>query len=270
MTRRSSLLLAVCLALSCGLLVVAACGSDPDDDPSARPDADVAFDGGADLAPDLAPDSAVEDLADAALDLPDETTEEPVPDADADADADSNADADAEGDGDDASDVGQDLPDLGDVDVDELCGPRDPIPATGPYLRAGYGFGAYREVANCELVPITYGIQGGAHLWGAFEAGGFEASADWFFTMDFEFLQNGEVVAEAHYADTLRRGGVPPDGPFQYDSVTVVIHDFDADGAELDPEDLLDIPGVLRVRLHREGVVDLLDEVVLIPHGTDF
>lgn len=68
-------------------------------------------------------------------------------------------------------------------------------------------------------VWITYGIQGGYHIWGSLRA---EAVDPDDVRMQFGLLVDGEQIGGADYRDDLRRG---PDGPFEYGGVTVFIYD---------------------------------------------
>lgn len=190
----------------------------------------------------------------------------------ADADAGDTADASdapddpphdgADGDAPDPSDaVDQtDATDALDAPDASLCGSRDP-PATGaPYVRAGTGQTTFEDVENCTLVPLVVGLQGSGHVWGSIAVGGFVAEEDALFNLDFTFEQEGEIVAEAHFLDALRRGGEPAEGPYHYAGVTVVVH------LSLTLESRLGIPGILRVRVSDGDGLDLTDEVVLIPN----
>jgi hypothetical protein len=259
------------LALGCGSQAGGgAAETSPDDGPDAASDASGDFlpDAAPDPPPDQPgdardapadpspPDATDADLAEVRTDVADEVADDP---GDAAAD-DAVGDGEATLDSDDAADDGQDVAD----DGSDLCGPRTPLPPDGPYVRVGVGFGGYQYVDNCAEVDIISGIQGGHHIWGAFEAGGFDATVDDQFNIDFEFRHGDEVVAEAHYVDVIRRLDDPDGGPYHYDSVTVIFHD------DLVPEEQLGIPGTMHLHLYKDGGVDLTDDVVLIPTAISY
>ena len=77
----------------------------------------------------------------------------------------------------------------------------------------------HREVAEGSPVWITYGLQGGYHIWGSLRAEHIDPRD---VRMQFDLFVQGEQVGGSDYRDDLRRG---PEGPYEYGAVTVFIYD---------------------------------------------
>jgi hypothetical protein len=82
----------------------------------------------------------------------------------------------------------------------------------------GTGFRAYTPVDAGDTLDFVYGIQGGFHLWGAFQSTGLVAGDA---EIDFTLVHAGEVIATASYDDRLR--DEDGDGVIEYSAVSVVV-----------------------------------------------
>ncbi len=99
-------------------------------------------------------------------------------------------------------------------------------------LTVGTGFTDYEPVSDGETLEFVYGIQGGFHLWGAFEA---EGLVDGDASIDFELFHEGELIGVAYYTDTLSKDD---DGMTRYSAVSVAVT-TDFQGRLMIPEDIL-------------------------------
>lgn len=77
----------------------------------------------------------------------------------------------------------------------------------------------HRMIPDGATVWITYGLQGGYHIWGSLSADHIDPDD---VRMQFALFVEGEQIGGADYRDDLRRG---PDGPFEYGGVTVFVYD---------------------------------------------
>jgi len=75
------------------------------------------------------------------------------------------------------------------------------------------------EITEDASVWITYGLQGGYHIWGSLRAENIDPGD---VRMQFGLFMDGDQVGGSDYRDDIRRG---PDGPFEYGAVTVFIYD---------------------------------------------
>jgi hypothetical protein len=91
-----------------------------------------------------------------------------------------------------------------------------------PWLELGTGTEAFEPLTEGQTVPIIAGPQGGYHVWGALQAGGFSPKG---VTMHFTLEQGGQVIAEASYLDDLFR--TAPTEPWSYTRVAVVLLEND-------------------------------------------
>ncbi len=94
-------------------------------------------------------------------------------------------------------------------------------PAPDPTVRIGSSVEPLRhgEIDEGSTVWITYGLQGGYHIWGSLQAQHIDPDD---VRMQFDLFTDGEQIGGADYRDDLRRG---PDGPYEYGGVTVFIYD---------------------------------------------
>lgn len=69
-------------------------------------------------------------------------------------------------------------------------------------------------------VPITYGLQGGYHIWGALRGDHFDPDP---VRMQFALYLDDQQIGGSDYSDHLIRP--EPDGPYEYGGVTVFIYD---------------------------------------------
>ena len=91
-----------------------------------------------------------------------------------------------------------------------------------PWLELGTGTEAFEPLTEGQPVPIIAGPQGGYHVWGALQAGGFAPQG---VMMHFTLEKGGQVIAEASYLDDLFR--VAPTDPWSYTRVAVVLLEND-------------------------------------------
>lgn len=99
-------------------------------------------------------------------------------------------------------------------------------------LTIGTGFSEYEPVSDGETLEFVYGIQGGFHLWGGFEA---EGLADGEAAIDFELYHDGELIGVAYYTDRLTADA---DGVTRYSAVSVAVT-TDFQQRLIIPEDIL-------------------------------
>ena len=119
-----------------------------------------------------------------------------------------------------------------------------------PWISVGTGSRFYVPLIPGDEVDIIYGIQGGYHVWGGFEVSGILPDDVLF---DFYLESGGEVVAEAHYIDSLEQVGVN----YQYGGVAVILTPT--------PESVSGDVAILRVELSDSRGTVLSDEVEIIP-----
>jgi hypothetical protein len=91
-----------------------------------------------------------------------------------------------------------------------------------PWIELGTGTEAFEPLTEGQTVPIIAGPQGGYHVWGALQAGGFSPKG---VTMHFTLEQGGQVLGEASYLDDLFRAA--PADPWSYTRVAVVLLEND-------------------------------------------
>lgn len=77
----------------------------------------------------------------------------------------------------------------------------------------------HRSLPDGAAVWITYGLQGGYHIWGSFAAEHVDPDD---VRMEWGLFADGVQVGGADYRDDLLRG---PDGPYEYGGVTVFVYD---------------------------------------------
>lgn len=99
------------------------------------------------------------------------------------------------------------------------AGCDDPPP--DPWLELGSSDDPLRHAAvdDGARVWITYGLQGGYHIWGSLAADHIDPEG---VRMEFALFEGERRIGGADYRDDLRRG---PDGPYEYGGVTVFIYD---------------------------------------------
>lgn len=100
-----------------------------------------------------------------------------------------------------------------------LVGCDDPMPDPSVHVGSSDDPLRHGDISEGTSVWITYGLQGGYHIWGSLEAEHIDP-AD--VRMQFALFVDGEPIGGADYRDELRRG---PRGPFEYGGVTVFIYD---------------------------------------------
>lgn len=111
----------------------------------------------------------------------------------------------------------------------------------------------FAPVEDGARVPITYGLQGGYHIWGSLQGDHFEADS---VRMQFELHLGDQKVGGSDYSDALRRAD--PRGPYEYGGVTVFIYDNF-------PPEVLDGESVRMTLTLTAGDVVLTDERTVVP-----
>jgi hypothetical protein len=104
-----------------------------------------------------------------------------------------------------------------------LTGPAcDDTASPDPWLELGSSASPTRfaPLEDGAEVPITYGLQGGYHIWGSLRGDHFNPDP---VRMKFTLYLGEDVIGGSDYSDALRRPEA--DGPFEYGGVTVFIYD---------------------------------------------
>lgn len=98
----------------------------------------------------------------------------------------------------------------------------DDPPPPDPWLELGHSDDPVRHapLEDGAVVPITYGLQGGYHIWGSLRGDHFDPAS---VRMQFALYDGDRQIGGADYRDDVRRP--EPDGPYEYGGVTVFVYD---------------------------------------------
>ena len=123
-----------------------------------------------------------------------------------------------------------------------------------PWIQMGTGFRRFESLESGQRVPIIAGIQGGFHVWGAFQGGGFVGEN---VNVLFKLYLGGRHLAEADYFEYFLP--VNADGQFEYTGVSVIYFEND----DVEPTSGQQMRLTLEVKTE-EGLM-LNDEMEIIP-----
>ena len=124
----------------------------------------------------------------------------------------------------------------------------------GPWLKMGTGFRRFETLEAQQRVPIIAGIQGGFHVWGAFQAGGFLGEN---VNVLFNLYLGDRHLAQADYFEYFLPEN--SDGTFEYTGVSVIYFQNE----DVEPTSGQTMRLTLEVK-NEEGVL-LTDELEVIP-----
>ncbi len=95
-----------------------------------------------------------------------------------------------------------------------------PADAAAPWVEIGTGTRTVEPLTAGQQVPIIEGIQGGYHVWGGFQGGGFD---DTDIAIGFSLTLDGVELAAAAYTEPDLP--VLPGGVYSYAAVAVIYHE---------------------------------------------
>ena len=123
-----------------------------------------------------------------------------------------------------------------------------------PWIQMGTGFRRFESLEPAQRIPIIAGIQGGFHVWGAFQAGGFIGEN---INILFKLYLGDRHLAEADYFEYFLP--VNSDDIFEYTGVSVIYFEND----DVEPTSGQQMRLTLEVKTE-DGIV-LKDEMDVIP-----
>lgn len=138
--------------------------------------------------------------------------------------------------------------------------PEHPAPDTsGPWLIVGTGTLDYEPLTPCQEVPLVFGIQGGHHIWGGLQTGGF--TPDEYMWMEYSLWFEDREIGSAFYIDELYQ----VDDRWEYSRVAVEVNPILArDEGLLDEIDGQPVRLDLRL-FDEEETYELLDSIWIVP-----